>query len=86
MVELRYMTPVVFEADNCKFGDIVNVKITSCSQKSLFGIYKTNKVKSSIISVKTNKQNKDSKEILITYGDDNSINIDIFNNEILNGK
>jgi len=41
----RYMTPVVFEADNCKFGDIINVKITSCSQKSLFGIYETNKVK-----------------------------------------
>jgi tRNA-2-methylthio-N6-dimethylallyladenosine synthase len=41
----RYMTPVVFEADNCKFGDIINVKITSCSQKSLFGIHETNKVK-----------------------------------------
>jgi len=41
----RYMTPVVFEADNCKFGDIVNVKIKSCSQKSLFGIYETNEVK-----------------------------------------
>jgi len=35
--------------------------------------------------VKINKQNKVSKEILITYGDDNSINIDIFNNEILMG-
>ena len=41
----RYMTPVVLEADNCKPGDIVNVNITSCSQKSLFGICKTNKVK-----------------------------------------
>jgi phosphate starvation-inducible PhoH-like protein len=35
--------------------------------------------------VKINKQNKASKEILITYGDNNSINIDIFNNEILMG-
>ena len=33
--------------------------------------------------MKTNKQNSNSKEVLITYGDDNSINIDIFNNEIL---
>jgi tRNA-2-methylthio-N6-dimethylallyladenosine synthase len=41
----KHMTPVVFEADNCKFGDIINVKIISCSQKSLFGIYETNKVK-----------------------------------------
>jgi len=35
--------------------------------------------------VKINKQNKNSKEILITYGDDNSINVDIFNNKILMG-
>ena len=35
--------------------------------------------------MKINKQNKNSKEILITYGDDNSINVDIFNNKILMG-
>jgi len=35
--------------------------------------------------VKINKQNKNSKEISITYGDDNSINVDIFNNKILMG-
>jgi len=35
--------------------------------------------------VKINKQNKNSKEISITYGDDNSINVNIFNNKILMG-
>jgi len=35
--------------------------------------------------VKINKQNKNSKEVSITYEDDNSININIFNNKILMG-
>jgi len=35
--------------------------------------------------VKINKQNKNGKEILITYGDDSSINVNIFNNQILMG-
>jgi len=35
--------------------------------------------------VKINKQNKNGKEISITYGDDNSINVNIFNNQILMG-
>ena len=35
--------------------------------------------------MKINKQNKNGKEILITYGDDNSINVNIFNNQILMG-
>ena len=39
------MTPVIFETDNCKIGELVNVKITSFNQKNLFGIYKTNKMK-----------------------------------------
>ena len=30
-----------------------------------------------------NKQNKNGKEVSITYGDDNSINVNIFNNKIL---
>ena len=38
----KYMTPVIFEADNCKIGDIVSVKITSFNQKNLFGIFKNN--------------------------------------------
>ena len=35
--------------------------------------------------MKINKQNKNGKEISVTYGDRNSINIDIFNNKILMG-
>jgi len=41
----KYMTPVIFEADNCKIGELASVKITSFNQKNLFGIYKTDKVK-----------------------------------------
>ena len=33
--------------------------------------------------MKTSKQNKNGKEISITYGKDNSINVNIFNNKIL---
>ena len=35
--------------------------------------------------MKINRQNKDDKEVSITYGDDNSINVNIFNNKILMG-
>ena len=35
--------------------------------------------------MKINKQNKNGKEVSITYGDDNSINVNIFNNKILMG-
>ena len=35
--------------------------------------------------MKINRQNKNGKEVLITYGDDNSINVNIFNNQILMG-
>ena len=35
--------------------------------------------------MKINKQNKNGKEVSITYGDDNSINVNIFNNQILMG-
>ena len=41
----KYMTPVIFKANNCKTGDLVNVKITSYNQKNLFGACETNKVK-----------------------------------------
>ncbi len=33
--------------------------------------------------MKINKQNKNTKEVSISYGDDNSINVNIFNNKIL---
>ena len=39
----KYMTPVIFEANNCKPGELVNIKIISFNKKNLFGIYKTNK-------------------------------------------
>ena len=39
------MTPVIFKANNCKAGELANIKITSFNQKNLFGIYATNKVK-----------------------------------------
>ena len=41
----KYMTPVIFKANNCKAGELINVKITSFNQKNLFGIYEPNKVK-----------------------------------------
>ena len=41
----KYMTPVIFEANNCKVGELVSVKITSFNRKNLFGIYEANKVK-----------------------------------------
>ena len=41
----KYMTPVIFETDNCKLGELASIKITSFNQKNLFGIYKSNKVK-----------------------------------------
>jgi len=40
----KYMTSVIFETDNCKIGELANVKITSFNKKNLFGFYKTNKV------------------------------------------
>ena len=39
------MTPVIFESENCKLGELVNVKVTSLNQNNLFGFCKNNKVK-----------------------------------------
>ena len=39
------MTPVIFESDNCKIGELVNVKITSFNYSNLFGFHKISKVK-----------------------------------------
>ena len=41
----KYMTSVIFEANNCKPGELINVKINSFNQNNLFGFSKTNKVK-----------------------------------------
>jgi len=36
----QFMTPVKFEADHCRSGDLVKVKITSFNKNSLFGVHK----------------------------------------------
>jgi len=41
----KYMSPVIFESDSCKPGELVNVKITSINQNNLFGIHQSNKEK-----------------------------------------
>ena len=41
----KYMIPVKFESDHCNPGELVNVKITSCNQNSLFGFKENNKMK-----------------------------------------
>ena len=40
----KFMTPVKFKSNNCNPGELVNVKITSFNQSSLFGTYQYNKV------------------------------------------
>ncbi len=40
----KYMTPVIFDSNNCNPGELINVKITSFNQNNLFGFHKTNKV------------------------------------------
>jgi len=40
----KFMTPVKFHSNNCKPGELVNVKITSFNQNGLFGVYQNNKV------------------------------------------
>jgi len=39
----KYMSPVIFESDGCKLGELVNVKIASANQNNLFGIHLSNK-------------------------------------------
>ena len=41
----KYMSPVIFESDCCKLGELVNVKITSINQNNLFGVHQSNKEK-----------------------------------------
>ena len=38
------MTPVIFEANECKVGSLANIKIISYNYKNLFGVYENNKV------------------------------------------
>jgi len=41
----KHMTPVIFSSENCKIGDLINVKITSFNRSNLFGIHQNNKIK-----------------------------------------
>jgi len=41
----KCMTPVIFDMENYKIGELVNVKITSYNKKNLFGIFKNRKEK-----------------------------------------
>ena len=41
----KFMTAVKFESKNCTLGDLVNVKITSFNNNSLFGFQSINKVR-----------------------------------------
>ena len=40
----KYSTPVIFEANNCKPGELVKIKILSFNTKNLFGVYENNKM------------------------------------------
>ncbi len=46
----KCMTPVIFESDNCKPGELVEVKIISYNQKNLFGSDKNEKEKAAQFS------------------------------------
>jgi len=39
----QYMSPVIFESNNCKPGVLINVKITSINRNNLFGIHQSDK-------------------------------------------
>ena len=39
----KHMTPVIVEGDECKPGELIDIKITSFNQNNLFGFYKANK-------------------------------------------
>jgi len=41
----RFLSPVIFESDQCESGKLVNVKIDSYNQSNLFGSHAGNKIK-----------------------------------------
>ena len=41
----KYMIPVIFKSDNCKPGELVEVKISSFNQNNLFGFHRSHKMK-----------------------------------------
>ena len=36
----KFMEPVIFQSNDCKSGQIANVKINSCNRNNLFGVHK----------------------------------------------
>ena len=40
----KFMNSVKFKSDNCKPGELINVKITSFNKNSLFGFHMKNEV------------------------------------------
>jgi len=41
----KHLIPVIFETNDCRIGELANVKITSYNQKNLFGVCVNNKIK-----------------------------------------
>ena len=41
----KFMTPVKFESNNCKVGELVNIKVTSYNQNGLFGYHDNKNIK-----------------------------------------
>ena len=41
----KFLSPVIFESDQCESGKLVNVKIVSYNQSNLFGSHAGNKIK-----------------------------------------
>ena len=41
----KKMTPVIFESNRCKTGDLIRVTINSSNQNNLFGEHKSSKFK-----------------------------------------
>tara|TARA_B100000686_G_scaffold352288_1_gene453758 strand:- start:1633 stop:2931 length:1299 start_codon:yes stop_codon:yes gene_type:complete len=41
----KFMTPVIFESNNCKIGELVDIKVTSYNTSNLFGVHRNNNEK-----------------------------------------
>ena len=41
----KFMTPVIFESNSCKIGELVDIKVTSYNTSNLFGVHRNNNEK-----------------------------------------
>ena len=41
----KFMTPVIFDSNQCVPGDLINLEVKSFNKKNLFGIHKTENIK-----------------------------------------